>query len=101
MIIAKAHRRGKDNILSMCDKELFGKKFEEADLQIDASSDFYKGEEMTKDELREIIPDFRIINAIGQRSVNLLLEMDLISRDRILYVQDVPHAETVNLKNYE
>ena len=94
MIIVKVHKK---NILSLCDKELLGKKFEEVDLQLDLTSNFYKGEEMTKEQIRKIIPNFRIINAVGQRSVNLLLEFDLINSDRILYIQEVPHAQSLNL----
>lgn len=94
MIIVKIHKK---KVLALCDKELLGKKYEEADLQLDLTSNFYKGKEMTKDQVREIIPNFRIINAVGQRSVNLLIEFNLVDTNRILYVQDIPHAECINL----
>jgi hypothetical protein len=96
MIIVKEHIRGADSILSLCDKELIGKKFEEADLQLDLTSNFYKGEEKTKDELRKIVPKFRIVNAVGHKSVNLLLEFGLVEKDRIIVIKDIPHAQCVN-----
>jgi len=94
MIIVKIHKK---KVLALCDKELLGKKYEEVDLQLDLTSNFYKGKEMTKDKVREILPDFRIINAVGQRSVNLLIEFNLVDTNRILYIQDIPHAECINL----
>ena len=97
MILVKVHKKQDSKILSLCDDDLINKKFEEVDLQLDLTSDFYKGDKMAKDEVRKILLNYRIINAVGQRSVNLLLEFNLIDVDRILYVQNIPHAECVNL----
>jgi len=38
-------------ILVVVDDELVGKRFEEGDLQIDLSKDFYKGEEVSEAEV--------------------------------------------------
>jgi hypothetical protein len=97
MILVKVHTKQDSSILSLCDKELIGKKFEDIDLQLDLTSNFYKGEEMTKEEVRKILLNYKIINAVGQRSVNLLLEFDLIDTKKILYIQDIPHAQCINL----
>ena len=44
-------------LLIVTDKEILGKKFEEGKKQLDLTSDFYKGEEKSKEEVKKMITD--------------------------------------------
>ena len=96
MIIAKIHTRNETSILALCDPEILGKKFEEGDLQLDLTSNFYKGEEIDENEIH--FEKYEIINAVGEKSVNLLLKNKLIDQDKIIKIAGIPHAQCVVMR---
>ncbi len=82
-------------LLIVTDKEILGKKFEEGKKQLDLTSDFYKGEEKSKEEVKKMIIESRHVHLTGKESVAIGVEMDFVNPEHILYVQNVPHAEVV------
>ena len=95
-MIVKVHRTQEGQILlAICDDELIGKKFEEGNLQLDISSSFYKGEEKSVDELKELVKDAYMLNIVGEKSIKFALENDLIEESHIIKIDNVPHAEAV------
>ena len=82
-------------ILIVTDSDILGKKFEEDKKQLDLTSDFYKGEEKNKEEVKILIPKARHLHLTGKESVAIGVEMDLVDPSKILYVNTIPHAEVV------
>lgn len=82
-------------LLVITDSEILGKKFEEGKLQLDLSKKFYQGEEMNKEKVKDLIPEARYIHATGKEAVGTLVEEDIVESDKILHVQNIPHAEVV------
>lgn len=93
-MIAKVHRspEGK-KIISICDQELIGKKFYEKNRQLDLSSNFYKGEEKTESEIRILARGAYILNIVGKKSVKFCMKEGWISKNNIIRIKTVPHAE--------
>jgi len=83
--------------MALCDKEILGKKFEERNQQLDLTSDFYQGEETTEEEIKKIIKDVYIINLVGKESLHLIEKLKL-GPERIITIQNIPHAEIVLVK---
>lgn len=95
MILVKIHQNPEgQKIMALCDKELLGKKFEEGNRQLDLTTDFYKGEEKSEQEIKELFKDVYIINLVGKKSLQLVEKFKL-SPERIITVQGIPHAEIV------
>lgn len=95
-MIAKKHKtRDGRIILAVCDSDLIGKKFEQGKLQIDLTTDFYKGEEKTESEILLMIQEAYILNLVGEKSVKLGLKQGLIDETHILNIQGIPHAQCV------
>jgi len=95
-MIAKVHKNTNGQIiLAICDKEILGKKFIQGDLQLDLTSDFYRGEEKTEEEILKIIKNAYILNIVGESSIKFALEHKLIDKERIIFVSGVPHAQLV------
>ena len=84
-------------ILTVCDKEIIGKKFETNDLKLDLSSDFYKGKEKTENEIVKLFPAAYMINLVGQKSVDLGLRSKIISKKDIIKIKDIPYVQVVSL----
>lgn len=82
-------------LLVVTDLEIFGKKFEENNLQLDLSKNFYHGEEKKENEVKEIIITAKHFHFTGRAAVALALNLGLIRAKNILYIQGVPHAEAV------
>jgi len=82
-------------LLVVTDKEIIGQKFEEGKLQLDLTKDFYQGDEMSKEEVKELFLSARDLHLTGKETVNIGVELDFVDSKHILYVGEVPHAEIV------
>ena len=96
-MIAKIHEKEKGFILAVCDNELLGKKFSEGEKQLDLSSDFYKGDDLTDEEVADLMRNADIINLAGQKSVALAIKEELLNSDEVIYIEGIPHAEVILL----
>jgi hypothetical protein len=95
-MLAKKHKSREGRIiLAVCDGGLIRKKFVEGDLQIDLTGNFYNGEEKTEDEVKKMLADVNIINAVGEKCVAFLEKLKLVDKKKIIKIAGVPHAEVI------
>jgi len=94
-MIVKKHINEGRLLLALCDTEILGKKFEDADLMLDLTSSFYQGEEKTAEEVKEDIKQAYIINAVGDNAVTLLVKEKLISEESISKIKNIPYVQLV------
>ncbi len=93
-MIVKVHRSPEGRkIVSICDKEIIGEKFYEKNMQLDLSSDFYKGDERTEEEIIRLMKDAYILNIVGEKSVGFCLKQGWISKNKIVKIKNMPHAQ--------
>lgn len=91
MILVKLHEEG--NLLAICDANLVGKKFEEKELQLDINERFYGGEEMEEDKILQKIVKAKSINIVGKESINFAERNNIITKDKIIIIDKIPHAQ--------
>lgn len=94
-MIVKIHKREDRTVVAVCDSDLVGRKFEEGDKQLDLTSDFYKGEERDDKEVGDIIRNADILNLVGENSVKLGLQEEVITKDHIITIAGIPHAQAI------
>jgi hypothetical protein len=95
-MICKLHKTLEGQIIiALCDSELLGKKFTQDELQLDLTSDFYKGEKKTEQETLNLIKEAYIINAVGKTCIEFLLKNKLIEQQNIITIAGIPHAQCV------
>jgi len=93
-MIVKVHKKDDRTIVAVCDDELIGRKFEQGELQLDLTSDFYKGDKYTDKQLvGDMMRNADVINVVGTLSVGLGLEEELIDKGQVIHVDGVPHAQ--------
>jgi len=92
-MIAKIHKNEGRLILSICDKDIIGKKFIEGKKQLDLSSGFYKGEEYNDEDLKELIKKAYMINAVGKKSVSFLEKEGLVDKSEVIKIKEIPHTQ--------
>jgi hypothetical protein len=98
-MICKLHKTLEGQIIiALCDSELLGKKFTQDELQLDLTSDFYKGEKKTEQETLNLIKEAYIINAVGKTCIEFLLKNKLIEQQNIITIDNIPHAQCVIIR---
>ena len=69
--------------LAVCDSDIIGKCFEEGDLILDLSSNFYKGEEMADERIEQLFKVVNIINLAGKEAVELGIKAKVIEKEEL------------------
>ncbi len=82
--------------VAVCDKELIDKKFEDSEKQLDLTGTFFKGEEKTKQEAKDILLNAKAedstFNFVGERSTSLAKELGIANEKGVIQIQDIPIA---------
>ena len=94
-MIVKIHPTQNGNIIAICDSELLGRVFEEGEKSLDLSASFYQGDEMSVNDILELLKDAYIVNAVGTDSVELVLKNNLVKKGNIRKISGVPYAQCV------
>jgi len=95
-MIAKLHRSYEGRvILAVCDSGLIGKCFSEDELQLDLSSNFYKGEEMSDKRILNFFKVVNIVNLVGEKAVGLGIKAGIVDRKQVIKIKGIPHAQAL------
>lgn len=68
---------------------------EEGKLQLDLSSNFYKGEEKSKEEALNLIDGVYMLNVVGRESVDFVLKLGVVNKGSIIKIYNVPYAQAI------
>lgn len=95
-MIIKVHKTpdGK-KIITICDSDLIGKKFEEKNLQLDLTSNFYKGEEKNEDEIAGFLKGSCLVNIVGGKSIKLAIKLGIIDGNNVIKIKNIPHVQAI------
>jgi hypothetical protein len=97
MISIKIYKQGGDVLIGACDEELIGKTFEEGKYFLDVRKEFYDGERVTPEVLKQFLEDATIANLVGEKTIQSAIQMGLIDPDCIITIKNVPHAQMVRM----
>jgi len=96
-MMAKKHEFEQKTILAVCDKEHLGKTFEEGEISFTASERFYKGEEITKKELEEMLSEADSANLFGDKCVGVAEEKGFVGEKSIIKIKGIKHAQIYHI----
>lgn len=82
-------------ILTVTDKDILGKKYEEGKKQLDLANKFYSGEEKDTEYIKVRMEDAYVIHLTGKKAVAFGIEMGLVDKKRIITIAGIPHAEVL------
>lgn len=89
---------GGDRMLAVCDKSVLGMEFESVDLRIHVSEEFYSSEECEGNGIIALIKSCTIVNAVGEKIIDIMMENGLVDESRILRISGVPHAQIISVE---
>ncbi len=94
----KIHRsRDTGDIVAVCDRELLNTTVCHEKLSLAITDWFYGNTPVTENEVRDALKNAGTINLIGERSVNLAVEMGLLTKSDCMMIGKVPHAQIYRL----
>ena len=95
-MIVKVHKtQDGRKLIAVCDSDLIGKKFEGGKMQLDLSSSFYKGEEVSEEDIMRLVKDSYIINVVGEKSIDLAIKLGIVNEGNVIKIKNIPHAQAV------
>jgi len=90
--IIKSYR----DIVVVCDSDLIGKTFEREGKILEIKENFYRGEEKTSEEIREIMENMlredATFNIVGKNSVELAIKTGVIKKESVKEIGGVSFA---------
>ena len=92
----KIHKAYRD-IVAVCDTDLIGKRFEDGNKVLDVRENFFKGEEISANELVEMMTDTSseadaTFNIVGKKSIDVAMRAGIIDKTGVKTVKGVPFA---------
>lgn len=95
----KVHNTPTGKIIAVCDKELIGKVLDDGTIfmDLDKNRSFYVGKIASKDEIKRELESFSSINFVGKNAIDLLLGMNLVEKDSVEKVSNVPFVQVYDL----
>lgn len=85
-------------IVTLCDKELIGKRLIDGNLKLHVNPRFYKGELLSDKMIKEAFKNATIANIVGKKSVAFAMKNGIINKENIIKISEVPHAQMVLIK---
>lgn len=96
-MIVKVHSINEKKLVAVCDDNLLGKKFEEGELQIDLTGNFYRGEKTEENEIGEMVKNAYLIDFVGEESVAYAIKKGLARSEGVLRISGIPKAQVFSL----
>ena len=100
MISIKVHKGSGKTVTCVCDSELIGKIFKEKKLILNVTKQFYKGDLIKEEEVKDMVSNANNLNIVGKRSIKIALGLDFILKENIIIIKGVPHAQSIILWSY-
>ncbi len=95
----RVHKVGKEVIVALCDAELLGKTLCEGAVVLDLKKygSFYKGEKTDEKKAGKEVAEGTSINAVGRKSVDVVMRTLKCDPSSIKFVQKVPHLQAYKM----
>ena len=94
-MLIKIHKSYR-NVVAVCDSDLIGKKFEEGNVQLDLTGEFFKGEEVEGERAKQIIEEMAredaTFNIVGEQAIKLAKECGVVGEEGVKKIKGIPYA---------
>jgi len=80
-------------LVAVCDDGLLGETFEEGELSLTVTEEFYGGESVDEETVVDSLTRCDVANIVGTRAVSVAVEAGLVEETNVLDVGDTRHAQ--------
>ena len=96
-MILNERRTDEGLLVSVCDADALGETFEDGEISLTVSEEFYGGEEVEAAAVVASLADADVANLVGTEAVALAVEEGFVDEDRVLEVDGTRHAQLLRL----
>jgi len=83
----------KGRLVSVCDADVMGETFEDGDVSLTVSEDFYGGEEADENAVVRSLARCSVANIVGTRAVAIAIEHGFVDEENVLDLEGTRHAQ--------
>lgn len=80
-------------LVTVCDADILGETFEDGDVSLTVTEEFYGGEQVKEGAVVESLGRASVANIVGVDAVELAIEEGFVDEDRVLEVDGTRHAQ--------
>ena len=80
-------------ILAAADKELVGKVFEEGAIRFEVKESFYKGKQVTEEELVDLMEDADSMNLVGDKTIAVAVSKGFVDERSVKNIHGARHVQ--------
>jgi len=84
-------------LVAVCDSDILGETFEDGEVSLTVTEEFYGGEEADADAVRAALASADVANIVGTEAVGLAIEAGLVEEANVLEVDGTRHAQLLRL----
>ena len=96
-MIVTERRTDEGLLVAVCDSDVLGETFEEGEITLSVTEDFYGGERVETETVIEALSRASMANLVGTETVELAIEEGFVDEDSVLAVEETLHAQYLML----
>ncbi|MEM4780150.1 MAG: DUF424 family protein [Halalkalicoccus sp.] len=87
----------KGRLVSVCDRDVLGETFENGEISLTVTEEFYGGEKAEESEVAATLARASVGNLVGERAVGLAIEEGLVDEANVLEIDGTLHAQFLRM----
>lgn len=92
-LLLNERQTDKGRLVSVCDADILGEEFENGDISLTVSEEFYDGERAAEERVVERLANCSVANIVGTRAVELAVEHGFVEERNVLDLDGTRHAQ--------
>ena len=98
MILVTERETEEGLLVAACDSDVLGKTFEDGELSLSVTEEFYGGDEMDVDAAMAAIRRADVANLVGTKTVEAAIDAGVVDESTVLAVEDTLHAQLLRMR---
>ena len=95
MFCFREHKTGGSRLLAVCDADILGKTIKFNDVDFEVCSSFYGEKRADSGQVLDMLERSHVANVVGKKIVDLLVKKELVDKNCVLWMDDVPHVQVL------
>lgn len=84
-------------LVAICDQDVLGETFEDGNLSLTVSEEFYGGEVVDEDHVVDSLSRANVANIVGTRAVEIAVDAGFVDEANVLEVDTTRHAQLLQV----
>lgn len=96
-MIVNERRTEEGLLVSVCDADILGETFEDGELSLTVTEEFYAGEEADAEAVLDSLSRAAVANIVGTEAVSVAIDAGIVDETNVLEIETTLHAQLVRL----